>query len=95
MTLSKQMRAYFIVLFIVSIYVINKLIFDEWNKSPFFLATLTGWLGILAVLYPAIRHSMNKNVGIFERILIALGLLLSISSLIILVFLTLMAIMNT
>ena len=94
MTLSKQMKAYFIVLFIISIYVINKFIFDEWNKT-FFWAALTGCLGILAVLYPAIRHNMNKNIGIFERILIALGLLLSISSLIILVFPTLKAIMST
>ncbi len=95
MTLSKQMRAYFIVLFIVSIYVINKLIFDEWNKSPFFLATLTGWLGILAVLYPAIRHSMNNKMRKVERFLIAFGVSLSISSLIILAFLTLKAIVNT
>ena len=95
MTLSKQVKAYFIILFIVSIYVINKFIFSEWNKSPFFWATLTGWFGMMAVLYPAIRHSMNNKMGNFERILIALGVLLSISSLIILAFLTLKAIMNT
>ena len=95
MTLLKQMRAYFIVLFIVNIYVINKLIFDEWNKSSFFWAAFTGWFGMLAVLFPAIRHSMNNKMRKVERFLIALGVSLSISSLIILVFLTLKAIMNT
>ena len=94
MTILKQNKSYFIILIIVSIYVLYHLTFIGWNESPFFWAAFIGWLGMLAVLYTAIKRSLNGKIGKLENMFVIIGVILSISSMFYLAFITFKSILD-
>ncbi len=94
MTVLKQNKSYFAILLIVSLYLINQLSLGGWSVSPFFWAAFIGWLGLLAMLLPLIKRGLHGETGKLERILAGLGAVLAISSMLILAFLTLKAVIG-
>jgi len=94
MTVLKQNKSYFIILLIVSLYVIYQIALGGWSTSPLFLAVLISWLGLLAMLFPLIKRGLHGETGKLERILAGLGVVLAISSMLVLAFLTLKAVVG-